>query len=83
MLGDGAQIVMSNANQGADPWFATYLNFTSYLGVQIPLGYYLGIHLERGVLGLFAAILIASGVSLTLLMGRWIFLCRRGFARSA
>ncbi len=76
MLGDGLQIVLSNViRASAEPWIATFLNFVSYACVQIPLGYILAITLQRGVQGLFEAILIAAIVSASLLGSRWTLLC--------
>ena len=78
MLGDGAQIVLSHAiRAAADPWTPTVLSFAAYFVVQIPLGYFFAIHLERGVVGLFEAIAVGSVFSFLILAARWIFLCRR------
>lgn len=80
MLGDGVQIVMSNSIRSAgEPWVATILNFISYGCLQIPLGYFLGIILGRGVVGLFEAILIGAIVSSLMLTTRWVWLCRGAF----
>ena len=78
MLGDGAQIVLSHAiRAAADPWTPTVLSFAAYFVVQIPLGYLLAIHLQRGVVGLFEAIAIGSVFSFLILATRWLQICRR------
>lgn len=78
IVGDGAQICLSNSiRSAADPWSPTYLNFLSFFVVMIPVGYYLAIHLERGVAGLFEGIIIGSLASVVFLGARWIWLCNR------
>lgn len=75
---DGCQIVLSHAiRAAADPWTPTVLNFAAYFVVQIPLGYFLAIHMERGVIGLFEAMLIGSVFSCAILGIRWLMLNRR------
>ena len=83
MLGDGAQIVLSHAiRAAADPWMPTFLNFAAYFVVQIPLGYLLAIHLQRGVVGLFEAIAIGSVFSFVILAARWVQISRRDLSLS-
>ncbi len=78
IVADGAQICLSNSiRAAADPWSPTYLNFGSFFIVMIPAGYILGIVQERGVVGLYEAIIIGSIASVTFLGARWIWLCRR------
>jgi len=75
---DGTQIVLSHAiRAAADPWTPTVLNFAAYFVVQIPLGYALAIHMGRGVVGLFEAMLIGSVFSCAILGIRWMMLNRK------
>ena len=53
------------------------LNFAAYFVVQIPLGYALAIHMGRGVVGLFEAMLIGSVFSCAILGIRWMMLNRK------
>ena len=75
---DGCQIVLSHAiRAAADPWTPTVLNFAAYFVVQIPLGYFLAIHMDHGVAGLFEAMLIGSVFSCAILGIRWLQLNRK------
>lgn len=80
---DGGQVVVANALRGrGDVVVPTLLHTISYVVVMTPLGWFLGIHLGRGAVGLFEAILIASVVSVGLLAGRFHLLAR-GDARAS
>lgn len=75
---DGAQSVMSQALRGMGETVApTVLHFIAYVGVMIPLAWYLTFNLGQGIAGLFGAIIIASAVALALLAGRFQFLAVR------
>lgn len=75
---DGAQAVMSNALRGwGETWAPSLLQGAAYIGVMMPLGWWLGSRAGFGVSGLFAAILVGSIVSSALLCLRFRFLVRR------
>jgi len=75
---DGGQGVMANALRGrGETWVPTCLHVFSYIGVMIPLCWFLTFALEYGVMGLFEGVLIASAVSAALLCGRFFWLGRR------
>jgi MATE family multidrug resistance protein len=75
---DGGQGVMANALRGrGETWVPTGLHVFSYFGVMVPVSWILAFPLGRGVMGLFEGILIASIVSVALLSGRFLRLCRR------
>ena len=77
MYADGGQIVMAQSLRAAtDTWIPTALNFTSYMVIMIPCGYLFTQILPHGVFGLFEAIAVGSVVSVTILTGRWVWLCR-------
>ncbi|RED46216.1 MATE family efflux transporter [Aestuariispira insulae] len=78
MYADGGQIVMAQSLRAAtDTWIPTMLNFTSYMAIMIPCGYLFTQILPHGVFGLFEAIAVGSVVSVSILTGRWIWLCRQ------
>ncbi|WP_343055393.1 MATE family efflux transporter [Azospirillum oleiclasticum] len=78
LVADGGQTVMGNALRGRnDSWVPTALHFVSYAVVMIPVSAYLALGLERGERGLVEGILVASLVSVTILAGRFAWLCRR------
>ena len=75
---DGAQGVMGQALRGMGEIIApTVFHLISYVGVMIPIAWYLAFNLELGIVGLFGSIIIASTVSLTLLAGRFQWLAIR------
>lgn len=77
LVADGGQAVMANALRGrGETWFPTGLHVLSYVGVMTPLAWVLTFPLDRGVAGLFEAILIASIVSVSLLSLRFAWLAR-------
>ncbi|NBC34061.1 MAG: MATE family efflux transporter [Alphaproteobacteria bacterium] len=77
LVADGGQAVMANALRGrGETWFPTGLHILSYVGVMAPAGWLLALPLDRGVSGLFEAILIASLVSVSLLSLRFAWLAR-------
>lgn len=72
---DGAQAVMGQALRGRrDVWVPVIFQGISYLGVMIPVGWYLAFPLGWGAEGLVWAIFVASIVSLILLGGRFHWL---------
>lgn len=73
---DGGQMTMSMALRGlGDTWWPTGIQIFSYLGVMIPLSYWLT--LSIGPVGLMYATLIASVVSVGLLSLRFRFRASR------
>lgn len=78
LVADGGQTVMGNALRGRnDVWVPTALHFVSYAVVMIPVSAFLALGLGRGERGLVEGILVASLVSVTILAGRFAWLCRR------
>jgi MATE family multidrug resistance protein len=76
---DGGQAVTAAALRArADNWFPTASHFLAYVLIMPPLGFYLGELQRRGVAGLMEAILIASVVSVSVLMIRLWLLSRAG-----
>jgi len=66
MLFDAFQGVLSNLLRGLkETWVPTAIQTVAYIGLMLPLSYYLGIALERGVQGLIEGATIASIFSLT------------------
>lgn len=83
VMADGGQVLVANALRAADdPWVPTAMAFFSYFVVMIPLGWALGIHYERGVIGLYEGILIASLINVAILTLRWGWISLKG-AREA
>lgn len=75
---DGGQIVLANALRGlGETWMPAVLHVIAYLLVMIPLGWWLAFRLERGLLGLFEAIFLASIVSCALQGARFWQLAKR------
>lgn len=61
---DGGQAVISMGLRGlGETWWPTAIQAFSYLVVMLPLSWYLGLVLGRGLLGLMEATLVASIVS--------------------
>ena len=72
---DTSQTLWSNALRGRhDKWFPTVSHFLSYIGIMIPLAYYLSFTLNRGPKGLFESLLLASMVSVLSLTARFVWL---------
>jgi MATE family multidrug resistance protein len=79
VFADGGQVLMANALRAADdPWVPSGMAFFSYFVVMIPLGWYLGVHLDHGAEGLFEGILIASLVNVSILTLRWAWRSTQG-----
>ena len=78
VVADCGQCVMLFALRGrADVWVPTALHFISYVVLQIPCAYALGIVAGRGVFGLFEGVLIAAVFSVTALALRFWWLGRQ------
>jgi len=75
---DGGQSVMANVLRGRqDVWIPSGLQTLSYIGILIPLSWYLSLYLDRGPAGLFEAILLTSVFALGALSIRFYLLCRQ------
>lgn len=81
LMFDGAQAVLMGAHRGAaDVLVPTGMQGFSFWVVAVPLAYFLGLHLNLGVPGLFAAIFAATTVAAVLLSSRFAVLSRRPVA---
>ncbi|MCY4231734.1 MAG: MATE family efflux transporter [Alphaproteobacteria bacterium] len=75
---DGGQTLMLNALRGcSDAWVPTALQAFAFIGCMVPLALLLAFELERGVAGLFEAVVLSTAVSLGLLCARFVMLSRR------
>ncbi len=75
---DGGQTLMLNALRGcADAWVPSALQALAFIGCMIPLSLLLAFGLQRGVAGLFEAMIVATALSLGLLCGRFVVLSKR------
>ncbi len=75
---DGGQTLMLNALRGcADAWLPTALQAFAFIGCMVPLALLLAFRLERGVAGLFEAVILSTAISLGLLCARFVMLSRR------
>jgi MATE family multidrug resistance protein len=75
---DFSQVVLAEVMRATGAtWFPTVSHLGSYIGVMMPLGWYLCVELGRGAQGLMEAVAIASLVSLLLLLARWALLAPR------
>ena len=74
---DGGQAVMVNALRGSGGiWSPAVIQSFSYVAMMVPLGWYLGIHLGFGVIGLYYAILVGNLISLMLLSAQFYRVAR-------
>lgn len=75
---DGLQAVAAQAlrARGDDLW-PTLMHILSYAVVMIPLAWWLGLHLKFGVDGIVWATILASALSASLLVGRFLRLGRQ------
>ncbi len=75
---DGGQVVAAAALRGrGDNWFPTASHILAYVIVLPPLAFWLGEAEGRGVAGILEAVLIASVVSVAVLVARFAWLTRR------
>lgn len=78
VLPDTCQAVTAMALRArGDNWVPVATHMISYYAVLAPVAWYLALHTERGVAGILDAILIASVVSATFLVGRLYLVGRR------
>jgi multidrug resistance protein, MATE family len=76
---DAVQVVAAQALRArGDIWLPTITHLTSYILVMMPLAWWLAIPVGWGVMGISAAVVIASFVSCILLLWRFWMLARRG-----
>jgi len=77
-LPDAVQVVVAQSLRArGDVWLPTYTHLTSYILVMAPLAYVLAIPLHMGVMGIAAAVVVASVISGGLLLARFWILSRR------
>lgn len=78
ILTDGGQVVMASALRGAaEAWSPPVIHAVAYYALMLPLAWYLAFPMEMGVRGMIVAVIIASAVSVTLLMARFQVISRR------
>jgi MATE family multidrug resistance protein len=77
-VADGLQVVGAQALRArGDIWLPTTIHFTAYALVMIPLGWFLAHPAGLGVKGIVWAVIVASLISSTLFIGRFLLLARR------
>ena len=78
LIADGGQSVMAHALRGrSETWVPAAMHIVSYLVIMVPGAWLFTQVMDRGAIGLFEAILIASVVSLGLLAVRFWWLAGR------
>jgi MATE family multidrug resistance protein len=76
---DAVQVVVAQALRArGDVWMPTITHLASYILVMMPLAWWLAIPRGYGVMGISAAVVVASFVSCALLLARFAMLARRG-----
>lgn len=79
LITDGGQAVLNHACRGrGDTWVPTMMHVVSYWLIMLPCAWYFTFTLERGTIGLFQGILVASVFSTLALATRFVILSRRG-----
>ncbi|MDC7683459.1 MATE family efflux transporter [Asticcacaulis sp. BYS171W] len=75
---DGIQVVAAQALRARqDVVVAPVLHYIAYGFIMLPAGYWLALHLKLGVPGLLYAAAIASWLSASLLLGRFLWLDKK------
>lgn len=78
-LPDALQVVTAQSLRArGDVWLPTYTHLASYILVMMPLAWWLAIPMGLGILGISWAVIVASVISMALLLGRFWILARRG-----
>ncbi len=78
-LVDALQVVIAQALRArGDVWLPTFTHLCSYVGVMMPLAWWLAIPMGLGLNGIVWAVIAASVISAGLLSGRFWQLSRRG-----
>lgn len=81
---DGGQAVMANALRGRrDVWLPCVLQLVAFLGVMVPVAYWLGIARDLGPIGLLSGMLIGCGFAFASLTWRFHHLSVEDGSRSA
>lgn len=74
-MADGAQVMAANALRArGDIWFPTAMHFATFLLLMVPLAWWLGVHLGRGLDGIIWAVVCASLLSGAALVARFYWL---------
>src|SRR5579859_966049 len=77
-LPDSLQVVTAQTLRArGDVWLPTLTHLTSYIVVMMPLAWWLAIPRGMGIIGITWAVVLASVVSASLLLGRFWVLSRR------
>jgi MATE family multidrug resistance protein len=77
-LPDALQVVVAQSLRArGDVWLPTYTHLTSYIGIMMPLAWFLGIPMGLKLIGISWAVVVASFVSGGLLLTRFWILSRR------
>lgn len=75
---DALQVVVAQSLRArGDVWLPTYTHLTSYILIMMPLAWFLAIPLKLHLMGISAAVVVASFVSGGLLLTRFWILSRR------
>lgn len=75
---DALQVVAAQALRArGDVWLPSFTHLASYIGVMMPLAWFLAIPMKLGIMGITWAVIAASFVSCGLLLGRFWMLSRR------
>jgi len=78
MVFDGGQALLANALRGRqDVWIPSIVQCVSFFGVMVPGAYVLVFPGGMGIIGIFYAVLMGSGVSTVLMLLRFHLLTRR------
>jgi MATE family multidrug resistance protein len=78
LIPDALQVVVAQSLRArGDVWLPTYTHLTSYILVMMPLAWFLGIPMKLHLMGISAAVVVASFVSGGLLLTRFWILSRR------
>lgn len=77
-LADGLQVVAAQALRArGDVWWPTAIHLTAYALVMLPLGWLFAHRLGWSVNGIVWAVIVASLISASLFVGRFLLLARR------
>jgi MATE family multidrug resistance protein len=75
---DALQVVAAQALRArGDVWLPTFTHLASYIGIMMPLAWFLAIPMKMGIMGITWAVIAASFVSCGLLLARFWMLSRR------
>jgi MATE family multidrug resistance protein len=75
---DAVQVVTAQALRAkGDVWVPTITHLVSYIGVMMPLAWWLAIPRGMGVMGITLSVVVASFLSCAFLLARWFLLAAR------